>query len=269
MKEIELFKLDTSKKMMVPLYGDVMYCGTPGEVEDIAEIVDLNDLLKVQKGDTFLGIVYGDSMIEAGFRPGDILTINREREAKNGDTVVAFIDGEFTVKYYHHDKKKKIVTLVPANDDYDIIRIDLRTTKFSVWGIVEKQLANIGSGINIIRARMAAATQVPADENAMPPAIDESGLRKYFKASFKGIGSGNFDCIPMLIATIDRDWTAYKHAMIAKLIYESPHMTNKPNTYAEWYRKYCTLVGCAYHSSYKPTKVNPTKDVKEAFAILA
>jgi SOS regulatory protein LexA len=62
---------------------------------------------------TFLLTVKGESMIEAGIRPGDIIVAERGSEAKNGDIIIAEVDGAWTMKYYRNDGGK--ITLIPAN----------------------------------------------------------------------------------------------------------------------------------------------------------
>ncbi len=62
---------------------------------------------------TFLLTVKGESMIEAGIIPGDIVVAERKSEAKNGDIIIAEVDGSWTMKYYRNDGGK--ITLIPAN----------------------------------------------------------------------------------------------------------------------------------------------------------
>lgn len=62
---------------------------------------------------TFLLTVKGESMIDAGIRPGDIVVAERGSEAKNGDIIIAEVDGSWTMKYYRNDGGK--ITLIPAN----------------------------------------------------------------------------------------------------------------------------------------------------------
>ena len=62
---------------------------------------------------TFLLTVKGESMIDAGIRPGDIVVAERGSEAKNGDIIIAEVDGSWTMKYYRNDAGK--ITLIPAN----------------------------------------------------------------------------------------------------------------------------------------------------------
>ena len=57
-----------------------------------------------------------------GIEEGDILVIDRALDPRDGDIVIAHVNGEFTVKYLDISKKDKgIVKLVPANPRYDTI----------------------------------------------------------------------------------------------------------------------------------------------------
>ncbi|MEK9152791.1 MAG: S24 family peptidase, partial [Patescibacteria group bacterium] len=60
-----------------------------------------------------------DSMIDAGIHPGDMVILERGREPKNGDVVVAEVDREWTIK--HYDKRGGRVTLRAANKKYQPI----------------------------------------------------------------------------------------------------------------------------------------------------
>ena len=60
--------------------------------------------------------VSGDSMMDAGIHPGDMVIVYRGKTPKNGDIVVAEVDHEWTLKYFH--KNGKSVILKAANRAY-------------------------------------------------------------------------------------------------------------------------------------------------------
>ena len=60
--------------------------------------------------------VIGQSMIDAGISPNDLVIAESEREPKNGDIVIAEVDGAWTMKYFQ--RRNKEVILIPANKDY-------------------------------------------------------------------------------------------------------------------------------------------------------
>lgn len=64
--------------------------------------------------------VSGDSMIDAGIHPGDLVLVEKGRAPKNNDIVIACVDGEWTMKYFLRDKTG--VRLEPANKKYKTIR---------------------------------------------------------------------------------------------------------------------------------------------------
>ncbi len=91
---------------------------TPAE-EDLAETMSLDNYLIGNKEATFMLRVSGESMIEAGIQPGDMVIVERRTDAKDGDIIVAFIDGGYTVKFFR--KRGNRVWLDPANSAFDPI----------------------------------------------------------------------------------------------------------------------------------------------------
>ena len=66
---------------------------------------------------------------------GDLLAVHKTEQAHNGDIVVARIEDEVTVKRLQHDKGNHIVELHPENDEFNIIKVDLRDTSFAIEGL--------------------------------------------------------------------------------------------------------------------------------------
>ncbi len=91
---------------------------TPAE-EDLSETMSLDNYLIQNKEATFMLRVSGESMIEAGIQPNDMIIVERRADAKDGDIVVAFIDGGYTVKFLR--KKNGRIWLDPANKDFEPI----------------------------------------------------------------------------------------------------------------------------------------------------
>lgn len=75
--------------------------------------------------------VKGDSMIEAGILEGDIIVCRSTKEARNGQVVVAVIDGEATVKTFQQQNKS--IALLPANKNFSPIIVD-DTRDFKIVG---------------------------------------------------------------------------------------------------------------------------------------
>jgi DNA polymerase V len=111
--------------------------GFPSPAEDyLQESLDFNrDLIKHPES-TFYGRVDGDSMIDAGICDGDIAVIDRSIEPSDGDVVVGYVNGEFTIKYLDLSHKDEgYIELRPANRLYSPIRIN-ECDDFEVWGVV-------------------------------------------------------------------------------------------------------------------------------------
>jgi len=92
---------------------------SPAE-EELADAMSLDEYLVERPEATFLLTVSGDSMIEAGIQPGDLLLVEKGRTPRNGDIVVAQVDDEWTLKYFRRDRDG--VQLEPANRAYAPIR---------------------------------------------------------------------------------------------------------------------------------------------------
>ena len=85
----------------VPMSDYSVQAGFPSPAEDyIDKGIDFNELLIENEPATIVIRAEGESMIDAGISPGDLLVVNRSREAKNQDIVIMQINNEFTVKRY-------------------------------------------------------------------------------------------------------------------------------------------------------------------------
>lgn len=102
-----------------PVLGKVQ-AGFPSPAEEeLLDTITFDDFLVENPAATYLVKVNGDSMIEAGIMPDDIVIVDRGREAKEGDIVIAQVDNEWTMKYLIMDGSK--VKLVPADKKYQDI----------------------------------------------------------------------------------------------------------------------------------------------------
>ncbi|MGD0397531.1 MAG: transcriptional repressor LexA [Syntrophobacteraceae bacterium] len=95
----------------IPFLGTVA-AGIPIEVVQTAESIEVPENF-LGNGSNFALRVRGDSMIEDGIRDGDILIITQQPHAENGQTVVALVAGEATVKKFY--RRENEIELKPAN----------------------------------------------------------------------------------------------------------------------------------------------------------
>lgn len=124
----------------VPIAGHVRAGAPHLAVEDIVGHIALDaDFFKCVGA--FILKVSGDSMFEAGIEEGDYVLVRPQKDAANGDIVVAIIDGEATVKRVFIDDVS--ITLKPANAAYApiIVRDDGR--EFSIIGKVVSVIKQI------------------------------------------------------------------------------------------------------------------------------
>jgi len=100
----------------IPLLG-LVEAGIPTTADEQAlDTLSIEEYLIPKKEKTFILEVKGDSMIEAHIDEGDLVIAERSQTAKDGDIVVAEVDGGWTLKYFKTDGKK--VWLLPANKNY-------------------------------------------------------------------------------------------------------------------------------------------------------
>jgi SOS regulatory protein LexA len=99
----------------IPMLG-LVKAGFPSDAEEVKDTMDLNDFLVEKKEDAYLLRVDGDSMIDAHIEEGDMVLVEKSGQAKNGDIVIAEVDGEFTMKYLREKNGKR--WLEPANPAY-------------------------------------------------------------------------------------------------------------------------------------------------------
>jgi|SRR3989338_488982 len=111
----------------IPLLG-LVTAGFPATVEEeLADTVNLDDLLIKNRPLTYMLEVDGDSMIDAHIEKGDMVLVEKTNQAKDGDIVIAEVDGEFTMKYFRRStqlmagKTCEKVWLEPANKNYQPI----------------------------------------------------------------------------------------------------------------------------------------------------
>lgn len=112
------FNLTRRELVNVPVIG-VITAGQPIlAVENIDSYFPIPSELMPNE-ETFMLIVKGDSMINAGIFNGDKILIQRQSHAKNGDFVVALIEDEVTVKTFY--KENGYYRLQPENDTMEPI----------------------------------------------------------------------------------------------------------------------------------------------------
>jgi len=115
----------------VPLLGTVA-AGLPIEALPEAEEIALPEQW-LGRGRTFALRVRGDSMIDEQIRDGDVVVVEERETARNGETVIALVDGDsVTVKQYL--RRGAQIRLVPANPAVPVLELDEQRVR--VQGVV-------------------------------------------------------------------------------------------------------------------------------------
>lgn len=100
----------------IPILG-LVEAGIPSLADSqTLDTLSIEEYLIPKKENTFLLEVKGDSMIEAHIDEGDLVIAERAQSARDGDIVVAEVDGAWTLKYFKTDGKR--AWLMPANKNY-------------------------------------------------------------------------------------------------------------------------------------------------------
>lgn len=109
-----------NKKEMVdvPVVGKITAGSPILAVENITDTLPI-PIDFVGNSQSFMLVVSGESMIEAGILDGDLILVRRQNVAENGEIIVALIDDEATVKTFY--KEKDHIRLQPENSTMDPI----------------------------------------------------------------------------------------------------------------------------------------------------
>jgi DNA polymerase V len=125
---------DRTTKCKRPLFMIPVEAGFPSPAEDYIEgELDLNKHLIKHPAATFFVRVAGDSMVDAGIHPGDILIVDRAIESADKKVVIAIVNGYLTVKRIRMIKGK--IFLMPENENYKPMQIE-EEMNFEIWGVV-------------------------------------------------------------------------------------------------------------------------------------
>lgn len=110
-----------SSLFRLPLFGMTSNAGDPPADPHVEERLDIAELLIVRPDDTFFVQVEGEVSDDASIHAGDILVVDRAAKPRRGDTVVARLDGDLTIRVL--PKSLRLVSPAPA-------------VPLEVWGVV-------------------------------------------------------------------------------------------------------------------------------------
>ena len=118
-RAVEIINPVEAKRFELPLLGKVA-AGKPIEALEQADVIEVPPSM-LGRGDHFVLEVRGFSMEEEGIMDGDFVVVRKQSRAEQGETVVAVINNEATVKKYYRNKDH--VELRPAHKGMESIRV--------------------------------------------------------------------------------------------------------------------------------------------------
>jgi len=125
---MQVFRLSSEETAVrLPFFSASVAAGFPSPADDYIESgLDLNEYLVKHPSSTFLARASGDSMTRAGILDGALLVVDKSIEPKNGNIVIAAINGELTCKIL--DVKHQMLRAanpsypsIPLNDGDDLL----------------------------------------------------------------------------------------------------------------------------------------------------
>jgi DNA polymerase V len=135
-KLLEIFALEEEDLAThpIPLYESSVQAGFPSPADDYVELsLDVLKFLVDKPYSTFCVKVKGNSMEGATIKDGSILVVDRSKDVKNENIIIANLNGDFTVKRYR--KIKGQVWLIPEHPAYDPVLVT-EEMEFQIWGVV-------------------------------------------------------------------------------------------------------------------------------------
>ena len=131
--------LPSQSQLNLPLVGRVA-AGVPILAQEHVEQTYLVEASMFPRRPDYLLKVKGMSMRDAGILDGDLLAVQKTREAKNGQIVVARLGDEVTVKRFR--RTRTTIELLPENPDFKPIIVPFGDVDFELEGVAVGLLRN-------------------------------------------------------------------------------------------------------------------------------
>ena len=128
----QFFPMPGPSQLHLPLVGRVA-AGSPILAQEHVEHTYAVEASMFQRRPDYLLKVKGMSMRDAGILDGDLLAVQKTREAKNGQIVVARLGDEVTVKRFRRTREG--VELLPENPEFRSIRVPADAADFEIEGV--------------------------------------------------------------------------------------------------------------------------------------
>ena len=131
--------LPSLSQLTLPLVGRVA-AGSPILAQEHIDQTYIVEASMFARKPDYLLKVRGMSMRDAGIMDGDLLAVQKAKEAKNGQIVVARLGDEVTVKRFKRGRHG--IELIPENPDFETIHVDPAETQFELEGLAVGLIRN-------------------------------------------------------------------------------------------------------------------------------
>ncbi len=127
MKVTRVAKQEVASFLPLPLFTDQVPAGFPSPADDYIEnSLDLNDYLINHPSSTYFARAAGDSMLERGILDKALLVVDRAVEPRQGQVVIAAVNGELTCKILDIKNRQLLAANpayapIPINEDSDLL----------------------------------------------------------------------------------------------------------------------------------------------------
>ncbi|MES2959214.1 MAG: transcriptional repressor LexA [Pseudomonadota bacterium] len=131
--------LPSLAQLTLPLIGRVA-AGSPILAQEHIDQTYIVEASMFARKPDYLLKVRGMSMRDAGIMDGDLLAVQKAKEAKNGQIVVARLGDEVTVKRFKRGRHG--IELIPENPDFETIVVSPGETQFELEGLAVGLIRN-------------------------------------------------------------------------------------------------------------------------------
>lgn len=118
----------------VPLIGEIAAGSPILAQENVEEVFAVSESMMDTSAETFFLRVKGESMIEEGILPGDLVMVKKCNSVSNGELAAVLVEDEATVKRFYRESNR--IVLQPSNQHYEPIIIEAGSAQCSVIGKV-------------------------------------------------------------------------------------------------------------------------------------
>jgi DNA polymerase V len=140
MKAKKINEVKSKFAFEAPVYPAAVHTGNKNLVEKAEDNLDLHNMLAPRPERVYMVHVSGRSMINENIHDGDVLIVDRLQQPKEGDIVIASLNGELLVKTYRKVDGK--VYLFSANEKFLPIEI-FPFWNFEIQGVVKHIIRHV------------------------------------------------------------------------------------------------------------------------------